>query len=211
MDYVIIDESGRFSDPNTKYIIFAAITTESLVGLDKIIPKVRKKIPKKGKRKKELKLAEIKFSRTGDKTKEAAMKEISKLNIEVYILAVDTQKRLVKDNPENYSILVSKLLSRIIKKNPTLKHTIIDRHFTWVNQREHFNDLLQKRVNRELFIEHLDSQENTIVSLADFVAGAEREYYAKGEDRWRNLIKHKIVFEKKVFWKDLIKRKKVKA
>jgi len=208
MHYVIIDESGRFADPNTKAIVFVGITINSLTGLDKIIPKVRKKIPLKGTRKKEFKLAEIKFSTTGDKTRKTVLEEVNKLDIEIYLLLIEPQGRKVKDNPENYATLVAKLLSQILKKNPKLKHVIIDRHFTWIRQRELFNELVQKKLGKLLFIEHLDSQQNTVVSLADFVAGGIRENYTKGEDRWRSVIKNKIVYERKVTWKDLVKQKR---
>lgn len=208
MHYVIIDESGRFADPKTKVIVFAGISTNTLIGLDKIIPKARKKIPSKGTRKKELKLAEIKFSKTGDKTKTTVFKEISKLGIEIFIIVIETRGRKVADNPENYAFLVSKLLSKVLRVNPGLKHVIIDKHFTWVRQRELFNDLVQRRLRKKLFIEHLDSQQNTIVSLADFVAGGIREYYQKNEERWSSIIKDRIVYERKVAWKELAKQKR---
>lgn len=208
MHYVIIDESGRFADPKTQVIVFAGISINSLIGLDKIIPKVRKKIPLKGTRKKEFKLAEIKFSTTGDKTRKTVLEGVNKLDIEIYLLLIEPQGRKVKDNPENYATLVAKLLSQILKKNPKLKHVIIDRHFTWIRQRELFNELIQKKLGKQLFIEHLDSQQNTVVSLADFVAGGIREYHTKGEQRWRNVYKNKIVYEKKVTWKDLVKQKR---
>lgn len=208
MHYIIIDESGRFADPHTKIIVFSGISTNTLIGLDKIIPRIRKKIPSKGTRKKELKLAEIKFSTTGDKTKTAVLKEISKLNLEILVLIIETQGRKVRDNPENYSILVSKLLFQVLKVNPKLRHVIIDRHFTWIHQRELFNDLVQKKLKKQLFIEHLDSQQNTVISLADFVAGGIREYYTKADVRWRNIIKKRIVYERKALWKELIKQKR---
>jgi len=208
MHYVIIDESGRFADPKTQAIVFAGISTNVLVGLDKIIPKVRKKIPLKGARKKEFKLAEIKFSTTGDKTRKTVLEEVNKLDSEIYLLLIEPQGRIVKDNPDNYATLVVKLLSQIIKKNPKLKHVIIDRHFTWIHQRELFNELVQKKLGKQLFIEHLDSQQNTVVSLADFVAGGIRQYHTKADVRWRSIIKKRIVYERKVFWKDIVKQKR---
>lgn len=208
MQYVIIDESGRFADPTSRIMVVSAIATNSLIGLDKIIPLVKKRVPTKGSRKRERSLAEIKFSTTGDKTKKLVFQTIARQNVEIFLLIVDTEGRKIIDNPENYSLLVSKLLVRVKRGNPQLSHIIIDRHFTWIYQREIFNQLVQERVNKKLFIEHLDSQQNTIVSIADFVAGAIREFYANDNPIWKKIIKDKIVYEKRIFWRELKKQKR---
>lgn len=210
MQYAVIDESGRFADPESKILVFAAVTADSLVGLDKIVARAKKKIPVKGKRKAE-RLVEIKFSQTGNRTRETVLRAINKQKLEIFLLVVDTEGRKVADNPENYAFLVSTLLGVIKRKNPGLKHVIIDRHFTWIYQREKFNELVQKYLRKRLFIEHLDSQQNTIVALPDFVAGGIREYHTKGAKEWRELVESKITYEKKVSWRDLRQQKKVKA
>lgn len=51
MRFAIIDESGRLFDPHDKFLVFAAIVVDSLVNLDKVIPSVKKHLPKKAKRK----------------------------------------------------------------------------------------------------------------------------------------------------------------
>src|SRR3990167_8685341 len=203
MQYAIIDESGRFADPKSRIICFAAVCAESLVGLDKIIPKIKRKIPFKGSRKREKFLAEIKFSRTGDKTKRAVLGEMAQREIEIFLLTIDTEGRKVADNPENYSLIIAKLLSVVRRKNLQLKHIIIDRHFTWTSQIERFNHLVCRKLGGELFIEHVDSQQNSVVSLADFVAGAVREYYEDKNEIWKPLIGKRIVYEKKVSWREL--------
>lgn len=43
MQYAIIDESGRLADPKSRIIVFSAVAANSLAGLDKIIPKVKKR------------------------------------------------------------------------------------------------------------------------------------------------------------------------
>ena len=43
--FAIIDESGRLYDPEDRFLVFAAVITETLVNLDKIIPQVKKKLP----------------------------------------------------------------------------------------------------------------------------------------------------------------------
>lgn len=208
MQYAIIDESGRFGDKENPYMVFAAVCADSLIGLDKIIPKIKKKIPTKGFRKYEKNLSEIKFSTTGDKTRKLTLALINKQNVEIYLLVVETEKRKIVDNPENYALIASCLIQGILKRSKVLKHILIDRHFTWVFQREKFNDLVQRNLEKELFIEHLDSQQNTVVSLADFVAGAVREYYAKDNKIWKAIIRDKIAYEVKIPWRKFRQQKR---
>lgn len=204
MKFAIIDESGRLYDPNDRFLVFAAVIVDSLVGLDKIIPAIRKTLTKKKK------LAEIKFSTTGEKTRIRVLGEIAKRKFKLFLLVIDKEGRKIEDSPENYSLLISTLLKKVFVKYPTVSHIIIDRHFTWVTQREKFNDLVQKNLKRQLFIEHLDSQQNTIVSLADFVAGAERVFHSKVEQGYSKIIKKVIEQRTLITWRDL-KKKKVKV
>lgn len=202
MQYVLIDESGRLADRADRIITLAAITAKTLVGLDKIIPKVKKKIPLKGKR-----LAEIKFSTTGEKTRIRVLKEIVTCDLSIFILVINKEGRRIPDTPENYSLLVARLLRMALQDFPSIKHIVIDKHFTWVRQREKFNDLLQKRLRKKVFIEHLDSQQNTIVSLPDFVAGAVR-MDARGQPEYKEIISKRVRKELVKTWREI---KKVKA
>ena len=210
MQYTVIDESGRFGDPESKILVLAAVAANSLIGLDRIIPKVKTRLPVKGKRRKERTLAEIKFSTTGDKTRKAVLDAIVREKIEIFLIVIVTEGRKIVDNPENYALLVTQLLSMVKKKNIELKHVIIDRHFSWIHQREKFNQLVQKKLKMDLFIEHLDSQQNTVISLADFVAGGVREDYVKGKNQWEGIIRHKIISKKEISWRKL-KQKKGKS
>lgn len=200
--YALIDESGRLYDSRDRILVFAVLTTKTLVGLDKIIPKVRNKIPRKGKRRRE-KLAEMKFSLAGDRTRRLVLEEIAKQRIMIYVLVIDKQGRKIKDNPKNYALLVFKNLEKALNENLKLEHILIDRHFTFVTQRERFNNLLQASFKREVFIEHLDSQQNSIISLADFVAGSVRRGYVHNDNKFRRLIDKMIKEEKLVTWREL--------
>lgn len=202
MRYALIDESGRLYDPRDKILVFAVLVARTLVGLDKIIPKARSKIPRKGRRKRE-RLAEIKFSLAGDKTRKLVLEEIAKRKIKIYILVVDKERRKIKDNPRNYALLVSESLRKALGENLRLEHVLIDRHFTFVTQREKFNNLLQEDFKREIFIDHLDSQQNPVISLADFVAGAIRHAYVHNDDQFRKIIDRMIKGEKSVTWREL--------
>src|SRR3989344_433498 len=204
MRFAIIDESGRLYDPNDRFLVFAAVVVESLVNLDKIIPAIKKNLPRKKK------LAEIKFSTTGEKTRIRVLNKIYEIQLKLFVLVIDKQGRKIQDSPENYALLISTLIKKVLAKYSTVSHIIIDRHFTWVTQLEKFNDLVQKELKRQLFIEHLDSQQNTVVSLPDFVAGAERIAHNKNEPKYVQIINKQV--DKRIIttWREL-KRKKVKV
>jgi len=208
MHYALIDESGRLADPADKIIVFVSLVTKSLVNLDKIIPQIKKKLPKKGKRGKEKTLAEIKFSKTGEKTRLRTLQIIAQKDFKIFILVIDKEGRKIVDNPVNYAHLITTLLKPAIKKFPDLTHIIIDRHFTYILHREKFNDLVQKILKKKLFIEHLDSQQNTIVSLPDFVAGSIAEAYNKKNLKYKKIIKKLINVEKKTTWRKLAQQKR---
>lgn len=202
MRYVLIDESGRLHDPHDQILVFAAVVTRTLISLDTIISKARGRIPTKGKRKRE-RLSEIKFSLVGDRTRQLVLKEIAKRDMRVYILVVDKQGRSIKDTPENYALLVARLLKKVLRDNPKLEHILIDRHYTFITQREEFNTLLQEISRRTLFIEHLDSLQNPVISLPDFVAGALRSACVREELQWKKQIEHMILEEDFKTWREL--------
>lgn len=202
MRYALIDESGRLYDPRDRILVFAVLVTRTLVSLDKIISKARSRIPRKGKRRKE-KLAEIKFSQAGDRTRQFVLQEIARQKIKIYILLVDKEGRKIKDNPQNYAVLISESLKKVLAENSKLEHVLIDRHFTFITQREQFNSRLQESSKREVFIEHVDSQQNPIISLADFVAGAVRYAAVRGENKFRKIIDKLIEDEKLTTWREL--------
>lgn len=208
MHYALIDESGRLADRKDKIVVFVALITKSLINLDKIIPQVKKKLPLKGKRRKEKTLAEIKFSTTGEKTRILTLEIIAKQDFQIFTLVIDKEKRKIIDNPVNYAHLIATLLKPATKKVADLAHIIIDRHFTYILHREKFNDLIQKILNKKLFVEHLDSQQNTIVSLPDFVAGAIREAVTKKNFKYKKIIQKLIILEKKTTWRKLAQQKR---
>lgn len=182
--------------------MISVVVTPDLVGLDRIITKVRERIPAKGKRRRE-RLSEIKFSFCGDKTREYVLRSLSQEDVKIYNLIIDKQGRKVVDSPENFALLISTVLKHPLRDTPDLNHILIDRHFTFVTQRERFNSSLRNRIGREVFVEHLDSLQNPVISLADFVAGAVRYHYARGDTRFKNIIGEKIIEEKTLSWKQL--------
>lgn len=202
MRYALIDESGRLYDPRDRILVISVIVTPTLVGLDRIIAKARERSPAKGKRRRE-RLSEIKFSFCGDKTREYILRSLSRKDVKIYNLIVDKQGRRITDSPENFSLLISTVLKQPLRDNPNLDHILIDRHFTFVTRRERFNDSLGRRIGREVFVGHLDSLQNPVISLADFVAGAVRYHYARDDDRFKKIIREEITEEKTLSWRKI--------
>src|SRR3989338_2442598 len=129
MPYTLIDESGRLTDPGDKILVLVALITENLSELEKIIIRARRRIPTKGKRRKE-RLSELKFSLTGDNTRLFVLKELAKQKVSVYSLVIDKGGRKITDDPSNYALLIGKVLKLSLSDHPRLTHILIDRHFT---------------------------------------------------------------------------------
>lgn len=146
---------------------------------------------------------EIKFSLAGDNTRLFILKELAKYQIRIYALIIDKQGRKIKDDPENYAFLIEEILKIAIRDNPKLNHILIDKHFTFITQRERFNLHLQRRFGSKLFIEHVDSLQNPIITLADFVAGAIRVAYVKQNFQFKDSIKNLIEKEEVTTWKKI--------
>ncbi len=201
--YLLIDESGRIYDPIDNYLVFVGVYSSTLVGLEKIVSDARNRIPQTGKRRKE-KYFEIKFSNTGDKTRAYVLEKISYKDVSYYVLIIEKEGRKIPDTPATYCVLLSNLIRLVQEKS--LEHIIIDKHFTNKNQIEEFNEALLKATKRDLFIEHIDSNDNPVVAFPDFIAGAIRLFITKKEQRFYNLIKQKIAKVEQTTWKQIKKR-----
>lgn len=85
---------------------------------------------------------------------------------------------------------------------------IIDRHFHRRIDEKNFDNLIRRSVKKDLSysIQHVKSQQNFIINLADFVAGATLAKYNKNNVQFYDIIKENILLEKIVNWPEL-KRK----
>lgn len=205
--YILIDESGRLHDKSDPTVVISAILVPSLIGIDQLVLKTKRSLPVKGPRKKERKLSELKFSLVGDKTKIKLLQKINQLPIKIYTLTINKEKRSIADTPQNYALLISTLLKSILIQHHKANHIIIDRHFSNPAQKEKCNQIIRKKLSQPVFIEHLDSQQNPVIVLADFVAGAIRYKETKKTDQFETLIKSKLTKLTKT-WKQIKNYKK---
>jgi len=179
------------------------IVASDLPLLAKIIPAARRHIPSKGKSKKERYLPEIKFSNVGDGTKERVLSSLASSPVDVYAMVIDKEGRTIADTPENLASLVARLVNYARGRPDPPTHLLIDRHFPSVSQRSAFDIRLEALLKRPVFIEHLDSQQHSIMCLPDFVAGAIRVSVARGDTRWYDILKEQIAGEEHVSWRRL--------
>ncbi|MDO8452857.1 MAG: DUF3800 domain-containing protein [bacterium] len=185
--YIFIDESGTLPDPKDKVIVVAAIGTESLSGLGKVLKSV-----KKGRTKPEKSL-ELKFYKAGLKTKTNFFKELAKQQVSIFILIVDKMGRKIPDSPENFAVLCGLLICEVLNFYNSVQKVVFDRHFHRSVDEIHFNKAVSSFLkSTNIPLEHQNSKENLTVNVADMIAGA---VLAKetGKDtsfynRWQNTV-----------------------
>ena len=88
---------------------------------------------------------------------------------------------------------------------------IMDRHFFLKKDQDEFNIALKKKVShiygeRLHNVQHVNSQSNLSVNIADMCAGAVLWKQRGRQDQFYNLIKDNILVEKNISWPE-IKRK----
>ena len=98
---------------------------------------------------------------------------------------------------------MGEMLKSPLSDYPQLTHVLIDRHFTFITQREAFNLNLQRRFGSSLFIEHVDSLQSPVITLVDFVAGAIRVAHTKQNTQFSECIKDLVIEERKVTWREI--------
>lgn len=195
---IFIDESGTLPDISDKYIVLAALVVSNPQGLEKILPKFRKKTPSKGSRKKEKRVREFKFHYVGGITRRRVLEEIISKDVKIYILVINKMDRKITDSPENYGKLVRNLALYLIKKeNP--KEILIDKHFgnkSDTGKLQSILDLIGDKVN----FQQVDSVADPRIDLADFIAGATLRKLRVGDETFYNIISPKIIWEKTKDW-----------
>ena len=84
---------------------------------------------------------------------------------------------------------------------------VVDRHFTAPAQRAAVDTFIHRQWPEPgiLTISHVDSQRNTLVQLADFVAGSAYDWYKGGEQAYRRL-ETKVVAEIVESWRHIKRR-----
>lgn len=204
MDIVIInymkayiDESGTLPDPNDKFIVLSAVVTKNS---NLLLNKIRE-IKNKSKRGKRFN-GELKYYTASDRLKGLFFKTIKTIDITMFILVISKQGLSIKDNPLNFSILSSLLVSSVNKRIPKCRHFIFDKHFSNKNDLKEFNSNLLS-THGQIVIEHVESYKNIAVNFADMIAGCTLANFTKKDTRYFKTIEEKITELTMKSWKDV--------
>lgn len=198
---IFIDESGTLPDVADRYIVIAALVAQLAQGLEKILPKFRKKTPPKGSRKKERQVKEFKFHYVGDITRRKVLTEIIAKDVRVYLLMVDKMGRKIPDTPKNYGKLVKGLVLPLIK-NESPKEMFFDKHFASKSDTKALQDIIDS-INPEIKFSQVDSITDPRVDLADFIAGATLRMLRAKNETFYNIILSKIAWKESRKWNEL--------
>lgn len=198
---IFIDESGTLPDVADRYIVIAALVAQSAQGLEKILPKFRKKTPPKGSRKKERQVKEFKFHYVGDITRRKVLTEIIAKDVRFYLLMVDKMGRKIPDTPKNYGKLVKGLVLPLIK-NESPKEMFFDKHFASKSDTKALQDIIDS-INPEIKFSQVDSITDPRVDLADFIAGATLRMLRAKNETFYNIILSKIAWKESRKWNEL--------
>jgi len=198
------DESGNLSDPNDRYVAFAAIVTSHPDRLRRIVKKASRKLKKA--RLKRRTGQEIKWWNAPDGTRRRVLEALARQEVQVFWLVVDKENEGIPDTPENYGLMLGELVRECLAYHPDLR-LMTDVHFSGSAQREALNQVLIGRTGLAEKPMHLESQQDSIIQLADFVAGAIL-YWFTGKGDFVDLIEGKVVAGKVVKWQQLAKKKR---
>jgi len=195
--YIYVDESGTLPDPTDTVVIIAAVATTKPEKLEYTTKNTRnspyKKIP-----------AEIKFYRSGEKTKKRFFKNLTQQQIDIFILEVKKQGKSIPDSPLNYALLCWQLLIECQNFYPsTTLDIIFDKHFHKTSDQDKFQNILINLLGENLKIQQLDSQQNSIINTADMVAGSFLWSKTGKDTQFYDSIKDKVVIEKSLQWQKL--------
>ena len=199
---ICIDESGNLTDPNDPFVVVAALVAEQHdVKLRRIISKERRKLRMaKGKQKKARRVTEFKFRSVGDRTRQRILERLGEQKVELFLFILEKGDRVIADTPKNYARLVWQLLAECLKRYPKAP-VIVDSHFSLAERREAFDACIAEKAGRPVAITHGDSNLDTGVGLADFVAGAALYRCRQGDSRFEGIFREKVVWESSGKWK----------
>ena len=199
--YAGLDESGSLTSA-TNLFTMAAVVTADPTALKNIIQRAALKSGKRlGRRRKQPN--ELKWHNASQRIRLAVLNSLARADVEIFVLVVSKERRRIADTPQNYAILVCELLLSCWNLHPNMA-LALDQHFSAVAQRAAVDTFIHHQWPPAgiLTISHVDSRHNTLVQLADFVAGSAYDWH-KWEDQTYRLLEARIVVETVAVWSDI--------
>lgn len=191
-----MDESGSLPDIKSPYVVLAAIVTQHERDLKKVVRIAGSKLKQNQLKKRGGK--EIKWWNAPDGTRVHVLQALAQKDIQVFWVAIEKQGQRIEDSPENYGLMVGELLRECLAYHPQLK-VVVDMHFSVLSQREQFDRIVSEYCQLSEPLVHMDSQQDAVIQLADFVAGAILSRLT-GKGEFANLIEEKVVVGKTIKW-----------
>lgn len=205
LTYGFLDESPNLTDKASFFSVVIVLTTDQNEKNYQSIFKRIRKSELKGKKKD---IPELKFAHSTDRVRTKTLQAISKRSVKVSAFIIDKTNRRVPDTPENYGIVVGFAVSEALKKYPIIVLTV-DKKYTKPKDQEEVEKTTLKVVSKVSkrgvlqFKEHADSKSNSLLQMADFIAGAISYKYNFKDDTFSKIIENLIEQEELESWPDI--------
>ena len=140
--FIYVDESGTLPDPKGPIIVIAAVATYSINQLILPSKSASKSLFRNNGN-------EIKFYKSGDKTKKKFLTVLSKSDIQIFALILEKHGQKIPDTPENFAAICSFILHDCLDyyQNSVIS-IIFDRHFHNPSDLKKFDAIIKKISNR---------------------------------------------------------------
>ena len=199
MTYLFIDESGDLGKKQGTYFIMAGIVTNNPELVRKIITEKFDSSFRKYLVDSEIREREIKAHFSGSVTKRYILSELSKIDCDIYIVAVEKAKILDKwePSPEQnklYHAICSRLLRKVGRREDLI-YVIMDERHKERHLRKFFKNYMEKNFLREgqkIRFRQVPSHEDAGLLVVDFVAWALGRKFNFDDETYSDLLKTKI-------------------
>ena len=181
-----LDEAGSLTGP-TAWFSMALVVTKQPEGLRSIVPRAALRSGKRIRRQRK-RPPELKWNNASLRIRRAVLSSLAGADVEIFALTIRKEGRRIADTPLNYTVIACELLHLCWHAYPDMA-LAVDRHFTSPAQRAIVDTLIHRHWPEQgtLTIAHVDSQNNFLVQLADFVAGSVYGRYKHGDESYRLL------------------------
>ena len=187
-----MDESGdcgfKFDKGSSRFLVIAAVYFTGGDGIEKAMHQLKSRLHL-------TKDYEFKFSRCKDEFRREFFTVLNDLPIQYKVIVADKKKLKAPALRFQPQQLYCELARRLFYDNdPPLRKAIlfIDEATARVHHRE-FNTVLKKYLSKNIVskIRQKRSKNETMVQVADMIAGSIYRKYKKGDDRYYQLIRNK--------------------
>jgi len=196
-----LDESGNLAD-NLPCTLVATFNSDKRTR--KKLSRIPKRVRQRTMEDKLKNVPELKFYDSSESIRERFLEYVAKYEPEAYALTLDKEGRRVDDTPYNYAIMVGRLLTSVVSEKEEASFDLyVDKKYTNPKEREEFNTTLRWLLDPlgvKISCKHLGGEEENLIQVADFLAGAFLRRDAFGEDRYYDIIAGVVRKEKEVRW-----------